>query len=81
MADFSTVICWTSPFVIWGGGRIYYVAFILFLMENPVSKTVDPDQTQHYVASDLGLHSLLTTFYGFPGKDGLNKLKKKNSLF
>ena len=67
MADFSTVICWTSPFIIWGGGggvgvRIYYVAFILFLMENPVSKTVDPDQTPHYVASDLGLQFLLTTF-------------------
>ena len=35
--DSSTVICWTCPFVIlWMSG--YFVAFILFFMENPVSK-------------------------------------------
>ena len=31
---------------------------MLFFIENPVSKHVDPDQTPHYVASDLGLHCL-----------------------
>ena len=35
----------------------HFVAFILFLMENPVSKHCRPDQTPH-VASDLGLHFL-----------------------
>ena len=37
------------------------MAFILFLMENPVAHTVDPDQMPHYVASDLGLHCLPMT--------------------
>ena len=40
---------------------VYFVAFILFLMENPVSNTVDPDQMPHYVAFDLGLHCLPMT--------------------
>ena len=44
-----------------GGVGYYFVAFILFLMENPVSKQVDPDQMPHYVASDLGLHYLPMT--------------------
>ena len=34
---------------------------ILFLMENPVSKPVDPDQMPHHVASDQGLHCLPMT--------------------
>ena len=50
--------------------RVYFVALILFWMANPVSN-VDPDQMPHYVASDLGLHCLSMTFYGFPGKNGL----------
>ena len=37
LVDSSTVISWTSSFVILGG-RVYFVAFILFLMANPVSK-------------------------------------------
>ena len=36
-----------------------------------VANTVDPDQTLHYVASDLRLHCLLTTLFGFPGKNRL----------
>ena len=32
---------------------------------------IDPDQTSHYVASDLGLHCLPMTLLGFPGKNGL----------
>ena len=43
------------------GCRVYFVAFILFLKENPVSKNVDPDQAPHDVASDLGLRCLLLT--------------------
>ena len=34
----------------------YFVAFIKFLMENPVSKQRDFDQTPHYMASDHCLH-------------------------
>ena len=39
---------------------MYFVAFILFLIEDPitVANNEDPDQTPHYVASDLGLHCL-----------------------
>ena len=57
--DSSTVICWTSPFVILGVSG-HFVSFILFLMKNPVS-TVDLDRTPHYVVSDLGLHCLPMT--------------------
>ena len=37
-----------------------------------LANNVDPDQTPH-VASDLGLHCLPMTFYGFQGKNGLSK--------
>ena len=40
-------------------------------MEILLANTVDPDQTPHYVASDLGLHCSPITLYGFPGKNGL----------
>ena len=36
-----------------------------------LANNVDPDQTPHYVAPDLGLHCLPMTLYGFPGKNGL----------
>ena len=39
LVDSSTVICWTSLFVILGC-RIFFVAFILILMEYPVSNNV-----------------------------------------
>ena len=39
-------------------------------MQTPVCN-VDLDQLPHYVASDLGLHYLPMTFYGFPDKNGL----------
>ena len=41
LVDSSTVICWTSPFVIIGVSG-YFVAFILFLMENSDSKQCRP---------------------------------------
>ena len=37
LVDSSTVIYWKSPFVILGC-QVYFVTFILFLMENPVNK-------------------------------------------
>ena len=37
----------------------YYYCFIELPLVN--ANSVDPDQTQHYVASDLGLHCLQVT--------------------
>ena len=60
-----------SPFVIYlfyfiiififilGGGVVFFVAFILFLMGSPVH--IDPNQSPHYVVSYLGLHCLHMT--------------------
>ena len=53
---------------------MYFVAFILILMENPVSKHCRPDQTQHYVASDLCLHCLPMTLLRVSAKNGLKSL-------
>ena len=36
------------------------------------ANNVDPDQTPQDVASDLGLHCVPMTFYGFPDKNGLS---------
>ena len=48
---------------------------LLFLWKILLADTVDPDQTPHYVASDLGLHCLPMTFFiGFPGQNGLRGL-------
>ena len=58
LVDSSTVIYQTSLLVISAGAgvgcKVYFVAVILFLVENPVANNVDP----HYVASDLSLHCL-----------------------
>ena len=37
LVDSSTVICWRDP-LSFLGCQVYFVAFILFLMENSVSK-------------------------------------------
>ena len=37
------------------------VGSILFLVENPLANNVGPDQTPHYVASDVGLQCLPMT--------------------
>ena len=42
LVDSSTVICWTSPFVILGVPALKFVTFILFFIENPVSKQCRP---------------------------------------
>ena len=41
LVDASIVICSTSPFVILGW-RVFYVAFVLMLMDTPVSKQCRP---------------------------------------
>ena len=66
--DTSTAICWTSSFVVLGVSGLS-CRFILFLMKTLLANTVDPDQTPHYVASDLVLHCSPMTYYGFPGKN------------
>ena len=48
--------------------QAYFVTFILFCWKIllHVANTVDPEQTPHFVASDLGLHCLpMTLFTGF----------------
>ena len=40
-------------------------------MDNLLTNIVDPGQTPHDVASDLGLHCLPMALYGFPGKNEL----------
>ena len=66
LVDSSTYIYWTSPFVILGVFCRFYSFF-----DGKLANTVDHDQTPHYVVSDLGLHCLPITLYGFPGKNGL----------
>ena len=60
LVDSSTGISWTSPFVILGVPGLFCRFYSIF-DRNPVSKHCRPDQTPHYVASDLGLHCLPTT--------------------
>ena len=50
--------------------QVYFVTFILFLMENPVSNHCRPDQMPHYVASDLGMHCSPMTLLWFQVKRG-----------
>ena len=47
------------------------LSFFYSNFDEKLGNTVDPDQTPHDVASDLGLHCLPITFYGFLGKNGL----------
>ena len=47
---------------------LFYRLYSIFLRKILLANTVDPDQTPHYVASDLGLHCLPISLYGFPGK-------------
>ena len=52
-----------------GVGSIVSLLFC-FVWKIRLANNVDPDQTPHYVASDLGLQCLSMTFYGFPDKNG-----------
>ena len=42
---------------------MYFFAFIIFLMKILIANNVDPDQTPHNVASDLGLHCSPITLF------------------
>ena len=61
-----------SPFVILG---VFAVILWLFFFDGKIllANNIDPGQTSHYVASDLGLHSWPLSFYGFPSKNGLKE--------
>ena len=52
------------------GCPVYFVAFILILMEILLANNVDHDQMPPSVASDLDLHYLPKTFTGFQVKMG-----------
>ena len=56
----ASIHCILSPLVILEVLGLF-VAFILFLIENPIANNVEPDQMLHYVTSDLGLHCLPRT--------------------
>ena len=72
LVDASTFICWTSPFVILAVSGLFCRFYLfIFFWKILLVKTADPYQTPHFVASDLGLHCLSMTLYGFPGKNGL----------
>ena len=60
LVDSSTIICWTSPFVILGVSGLLCHFYSVF-DESPVTNNVDPDQMPHHVAVDLGLHCLPMT--------------------
>ena len=54
------------------------VSFIsTMIVEIPVlnANSVDPDQTPHFAASDLGLHCLSMSFYDTPGINGLKRYR------
>ena len=74
--DSSTVICWTSPFVILRVSGVWSILSLLFyfLKKKILRNNVDPDQMPQNLASDLGLHCSSIHFYGFPGKNGLNTI-------
>ena len=46
---------------------LFYFSWKILFVNN-----VDFDQTPHHVATDLGLHCLPMSLYGFSGKNGLN---------
>ena len=59
--DSSTVICRMSPFIILGVSGQFLLLLFYFGWKILLAKSVDPDQTSHYVMSDLGLHCLPMT--------------------
>ena len=62
--DSSTVICWTSPFAILGVLGLFCCFYSISDGKSClIAKNVDPNQTPHYVASDLGLHCLPMTLF------------------
>ena len=61
LVDPSSVICWTSLFVILGVLGLSCCFYSIFLWKILLANNVDPDQMPHNVASDLGLYCLPMT--------------------
>ena len=61
LVDSATVICWTSLFVN-KGYRVFLSLLFYFLWKILFANNADPDQTPHYVASNLGQHRMPMTF-------------------
>ena len=61
LVESSTVICWTSSFVILGVPGLFCRCYYIFLWKILSANTVDPDQTSEDVAYDLGLYCLTMT--------------------
>ena len=71
MVHSSTIICWTSPFVILGVSGLFCHFYSIFDKKILLANNVDPDQMPHHVASDLGLHCLpMTLLFGFQVRMG-----------
>ena len=59
--DSPTVIYWTSPCVSLGVSGLFCCFYSIFLWKILSANSIDPDETPHYLASDLGLHCLHLT--------------------
>ena len=71
--DSSTSTLWAGPFSTEGlSGYFLFVCFIEFPVFD--ANSVDPDQTPHSAASDLGLHCRCP-FYGTLGINGLSRMR------
>ena len=73
LVDFSTVICWTSPFAILEMSGLFCRFYSILTENHVISKQCDPDQTPHYVASDLDLQFAFVPFMCFPVRMGLGR--------
>ena len=54
---------WTSSFDILGVSGLFRRFYSIFLRKILLANNVDPDQTPHDVASDLGLHCLSVNLF------------------
>ena len=61
LVDSSTVICWMNPFAILGMSGLFCRFYSILDWKLLLANNVDPSQTPHYVASDLGLQCLPMT--------------------
>ena len=70
LVNSSTAICGISQFVIF---RVVRLLLFSICDGKPCwQNSVDPDQTPHYVASDLGLHCLPVTLLRVSRKQQVN---------
>ena len=72
LVDSATVMCMLNE-PICHFRDVWSIMSLLFYFrwKIPLVNSVGHDQTPHNVESDMGLHCLPMTFYGFLGKNGL----------